>query len=252
MDDRRQSPASNSRLLCPGDGDVIWTPKRMRNKSKKAQGSKRRTFKRAKGTRVRKAPMAQSVEMTTVPRRINNLGKDSILVSHRECVCEIQGHTTFEAAHNVVALQPGLAASFPWLSGLAARYEKYRFRKLSYRFVPIVSASTNGVVGMIPDYDALDPAPVTFITAMQYAGAKSSPVWQQFSVSVPRRILCPSDDTYYVRTEGLGAAVADLKTYDLGNLFITCEGMAADHTVVGHLYVDYTIELITPNIDAGF
>lgn len=222
------------------------------NNRVKTRGSKKRTTKRSKGTKVRRAPLAQGMEMTTIPRRISNLGKDAIIVSHRECVCEIQGHTTFEAAHNVIALQPGLAASFPWLSGLAARYEKYRFRKLNYRFVPIVSASTNGVVAMIPDYDALDPAPATFITAMQYAGAKSSPVWQQFSVNVPKRVLCPSDDTFYVRTEGLGAAVADLKTYDVGNLFVSCEGMASDHTVVGHLYVDYTVELLTPNIDAGF
>lgn len=227
------------------------TPKNVKRvvrvrKIKRTKGAKMR------GTSVKKAPLAQSVVVTNVPRRIRSVGKDSVVVNHRECVCEIQGHTTFEAAHNVVALQPGLAASFPWLCGLAARYEKYRFRKLKYSFVPIVSASTNGVVSMVPDYDALDPAPTTFINAMQYAGAKSSPVWQQFSLVVPKKTLMPSDDTFYVRTEGLGAAVADLKTYDIGNLFICCEGMAADHTVVGHLYVDYEIELITPNIDAGF
>jgi len=48
----------------------------------------------------------------------------------------------------------------------------------------------------------------------------------------------------YVRSGSL-ASNLDIKTYDTGNLFVGAQG-CADTTDIGELYVDYEVELITP------
>lgn len=49
----------------------------------------------------------------------------------------------------------------------------------------------------------------------------------------------------YVRTQAL-AANLDIKTYDVGNLNVAAQGISVT-SAVGELWVEYDIELITPN-----
>lgn len=45
---------------------------------------------------------------------------------------------------------------FPWLAALAAGYEKYRFRRLSYFYRSMAPTTANGLVYMAVDYDPSD------------------------------------------------------------------------------------------------
>jgi len=45
-------------------------------------------------------------------------------------------------------------------------------------------------------------------------------------------------------------ASTDIKTYDLGNLYLCTSGFAGDGTVCGELYVEYTVVLMTPQISS--
>lgn len=57
-------------------------------------------------------------------------------------------------------INPADGATFPWLSGVARKYEKYRFRKLKFTMVPHAPTTASGTLGMYVDYDPSDvPAP---------------------------------------------------------------------------------------------
>ena len=49
------------------------------------------------------------------------------------------------------SLNPGLASIFPWLSDVANRFEKYKFSKISFRYVP-QSAALAGLVTLAFDF----------------------------------------------------------------------------------------------------
>lgn len=64
---------------------------------------------------------------------ISNEGS-SIIVRHRELISDLSASASFQPGSR--RINPGDADVFPWLSGIASRYEKYKFRKLKFTMVP--------------------------------------------------------------------------------------------------------------------
>lgn len=158
-------------------------------------------------------------------------------VRHRVRECEriatISGSVLFDVV-TTVPLQPGLTSSFPWLAGVANHYDRYKVHSITYTYKNVVGTSTNGNIIMGFDYDARDAAPTTAIQQTQSTSWIDGAPWRIFSLT-----LRPDNTYRYVRTQDV--SFADVKTYDMGNLFISCEGMAAT-TPVGYLEVMYDIE----------
>jgi len=139
-----------------------------------------------------------------------------------------------------------VAATFPWLSTVANRFESYSFRKLSFVYETTKSASTNGSVMGVIDFDASEDPPSTKATMMAFSGATRSAVWQEFKYNSTGANLHKFARERYTRSTAL-AANLDVKTYDVGNFILGAAG-CADTSSVGELYVEYTIELKTPQI----
>jgi hypothetical protein len=156
---------------------------------------------------------------------------------YRECerVRTIPGSVAFGVVANV-PMNPGIATSFPWLSGHAVLFEKYIVKKLIYRYKNIKGTTTDGNILMSFDYDTLDPEPTTAIEVTQSTVYQDGAPWRIFEMRVP----CDPKREYFTRSQGVGNA--DLKTYDMGRLFVSAEGCAntTDH---GILEVEYEIEL---------
>lgn len=90
--------------------------------------------------------------------------------------------------------------------------------------------------------DASDALPVNKQEMLENEFKAKCAIWQNCSFNVPTNEALGR--LRYIRTSAL-AANLDIKTYDLGNLLVATNG-CADTSSIGELYVEYTIELITP------
>nr|UJQ92677.1 MAG: hypothetical protein [Narnaviridae sp.] len=159
----------------------------------------------------------------------------SIRIRETERIGTVQGSSNFSVVGNF-PLNPGLPASFPWLSATASQYEKYRVHKIVYRYKNLKGTASDGNILMAFDFDSLDSAPTSAIQMTQYTRCTDGSPWRIFEMSVP-----PSNLELYTRS-GIPAG-SDLKTYDMGRLFVAAEG-CADGSAHGYLEVEYDIELL--------
>lgn len=229
-------------------------------KKRKAQDQGPQQKKRSKGNSGRpnpprensaleRAPLSQQRRVkSTAPNMTTSPGeRGSVRVRHREYIQDVNGSVAF--AVTSLPLNPGMSTCFPWLSEMAQLFESYRFRGLRFVYETQKSASTNGTVLMSVDFDAADSAPTTKQQIMSYEGAVRSGVWQECRYDAKPSSLHKFGPQKFVRGAAL-AANQDIKTYDAGNLYIATQG-CADATAIGELYVEYDVDLVTPQIQSS-
>jgi hypothetical protein len=122
-------------------------------------------------------------------------------------------------------------------------YESYVFHSLRFEYMPSVGTTVNGVVVLAVDYDALDPGPADKASLMQTHGAVRGSPWDYTVLQCDRPDLTKLPERY--TRKAVWAGNGDLKTYDVGNLFVATHGQAGT-TTIGELYVTYDVELRTP------
>jgi len=137
-----------------------------------------------------------------------------------------------------VNINPGLQAIFPQLSPSASLYSEYVFKRLIFKYVPVVPTSQQGLVGLAfqPNVDELGPR--NWSELVSFDGASFCSVWDNGCVtSVP----C-YDEPKYVR---LGAFPdgSDPKTYDIGKLSILTQAYNGSISP-GYIQADYEIVLM--------
>jgi len=167
-------------------------------------------------------------------------------VNRRERIMMVKASETLRS--DTVVLQPGLESTFPWLSGFAAKYQKYMITNVSFEFIPTVGefadAGKQGRVVICYNADCFD-ANINSLSEAENL--------QPRAVGVPTQRL-----VLYVPPENLrrqllvrngnipaGATVQD---FDFGRLYVVTAGAAAAtaDTPIGELYVNYDIILINP------
>jgi hypothetical protein len=184
------------------------------------------------------------------PARVRSNGT-SIRVTHSEYVpVSVNFHPTNPWLFhlNTLNVQPGNDLVFPWLSGIAARYETYVFNSLRFEFRTFISASTSGRIAMCFDYDVLDQAPTGEVRFYANDGAVDGPVWAGLSCSASREGL-HKRERYYVRSATVPDS--DRKSYDVGNLFIGV-GYGSASIPIGQIFVHYDIEFQTPQLEPSY
>jgi len=168
----------------------------------------------------------------------------NMIVTHRERVDFVAGLSTgiFEAFK--YEINPGISPAFPWLNAVANRYEKYKFRKINFIYVPQCATSTNGTVSLVFDFDPNDLPPATMEEAMTYHDFSTGPAW-----SMQRLIpdLLNGDKLPQKNTRQIGETQTELNNYDLGQLFVCTEGFASA-AKLGYLEVEYVVELFIHQI----
>jgi hypothetical protein len=162
-------------------------------------------------------------------------------------VASIAGTSAFTVAQ-ALALNPGLAATFPWLSNEAAGWEKYKFNSLKFEYFTRTGSNVPGSMMLAPDYDASDAAPASEVAASSYEDCEEDAPWKDICCILKASELMGDMKERFVRT-GTLAANQDIKMYDCGNLFAcTVDGTAVNW---GKLWVEYDVTLITPHVPAG-
>jgi len=188
------------------------------------------------------APVAISRPTRAFAPRITADNSSSRIV-HREFIGKIVGSANWQVMLNF-AINPGLSATFPWLSTQAQSWEYYHFNSLTFEYVSRSNTSVSGAISIIPDYDAADAQPPSEVAASNYQNMASDVVWNHLNCSLKQSSMHPNGKKY-IRANVLGPNL-DIKTYDAGNLFIAC----TDGTAVpwGNLWVSYDVTLSVPNL----
>jgi hypothetical protein len=141
------------------------------------------------------------------------------------------------------AINPGDSATFPWLSQVAGRFEKYKLHSLSFGYQNFCSRFNTGTVCLMIDYDPSDPSPTGKSQLLNSYGAKRSAVYNNLS--------CPMDtskirkDLIIRQTDRGTFTGGDLKLHDAGTLYY----LLSDSDVqgdAGELWVEYDVTLSIP------
>jgi len=180
----------------------------------------------------------------TAPPRIT-ADRNTSRIVHRELISSVSGSSAFAVAASF-ALNPGISATFPWLSTQAQSWEQYRFNLLRFCFYTRTGSTTVGSLMMVPDYDAADAAPASEQIASSYEDVSEDAPWKDIACVLRPSAMHSNGPKKFVRSGPLPANL-DIKTYDAGNLFVcTTDGSAVGW---GKLWVEYDVTLSVPQLN---
>lgn len=185
------------------------------------------------------------------PEIVNSVNRGGIIVRHREYLGDITASIPFVV--QTYPIQPGINASFPWLSQIASAFEEYEFRGLIYEFKSLSSdavlssatSSALGYVAMATQYNAASQPFLDKKALENYEYANSNKPSCSFIHPVECKRRLNVDTHLYVRT-GAVPNGEDQKTYDVGELNIAVGGCQASTGILGELWCTYEIELFHP------
>lgn len=277
------------RLSCPHV--INYMPKKMKKKSKvvrpvatKVKKARRRVLK--KGPIVRAAEMIGGIVApgigSTVGRMVGyggqalynyisgsgaytisknslmgvsnvpSFGETTIRIRAREYLSDVNGSTAFKNVPYII--NPGNAATFPWLSTVATQFQQYEINGLVFEFVSTSSnalSSTNTALGkvvMATSYNVSAPVFPDVKTALITQFSNMGKPADNLVHAIECRRGSSALDNLFVRATG--NLVPDPKFYDFGQFQFITEGMQAVADI-GGLWVSYDITLSKPTLEAG-
>lgn len=175
---------------------------------------------------------------------------NQIHVRHREFLGDILTSGTIGAFRiQNFAINPGLPASFPWLSQVCgATFQQYRINGMVYEYRTMSSDSLNstntalGSVVMATEYDSTD----TVFTNKSEMENTEFGVSCKPSCNMMHAIECDRRQTsiseQYIRN-GAPPPNADIRMYDLGRFSIATVGFQAANVNIGELWCTYDVTL---------
>nr|QKV51224.1 putative capsid protein [Crucivirus sp.] len=146
------------------------------------------------------------------------------------------------------AINPGVASTFPWLSGVVgAKFQQYRINGCVFEFRSMSSDALNstntalGSVIMSTDYDSAD----NVFTSKQEMENTEYGVSCKPSINMIHGIECKRSQTpvseLYIRAFDVPAG-KDIRLYDLGRFSIATTGCQGTNVNLGELWVSYDID----------
>lgn len=214
----------------------------MLSKTNKTSSLKKKNRGSNKSSRTFTAPVAVGTRIQrTAPRMVST--PKGVVVTHREYISDI---VSLNANFNTfsIPINPGLETSFPWLSGIARRFEQYRFKRICFEIETCASTATIGSIGLAFDPDCKDALPTTKAGFLSEDRSVRGPPWQSLSLPYESARYPHLSLTRYIRSSTLPNV--DLHLYDVGNMIYYLHSLPAAVTIVGELFISYEIELITP------
>lgn len=180
-----------------------------------------------------------------------------ITISHSEYITDVYApHTAASFQVNTWNLNPGLPATFPWLSQVACNYEEYELMQCVFTVKPNMTdfVSTNGQVGTIAAATQYNNNEQPFHSKLQintYEGAVSAKLTEGLGCAVecdPKQNA--GTTAKYIRAGpvlqgGQNSIGQDINLYDSGifNLAIINTPPQFNDQSVGELWISYTVKL---------
>lgn len=191
--------------------------------------------------------------MGTAAARYMTNKNGGVTVLHREYLQDIQPSTSFQV--NAFSINPGLPATFPWLSQIAEAYEEYRIRGLVFEFKSLssefnISATGQGMgsVIMATNYNVNNPNFQSKREMENYEFCTSGRPTQTFLHAVECSKYVTPVNNLWVRTAVPNDINYDPRLYDLGTFQIATSNNQTEGgaTSIGELWVTYEVDLMKP------
>lgn len=216
--------------------------KRAANKAAGTNGVSGGRLANPQSTKVVSAPVARAMRMSNPSARIRTAGKTTT-ITHCEYLGRISSNAGTGLQYLSRTVNPSSLQTFPWLSTIAAGYEKYKFTRVALRYTSSCPTSTSGKVILAYDYDSSDALPPDVASIYNSEGHLSLAPWDSALMefptdSIPRFI---SDNS-----------TSDPKLVDLGKLLVCNYGqLPSDPATIGEVFVEYTVLLMVPQPTAS-
>lgn len=215
-----------------------------KNQSKKNKKAKKTSPGMSSGKAI---PAANRSFGKKVPSQIVARPDGRIEVRNHEYILDITASPDFQVVS--VPINPGLSASFPWLSNIANNYEFYQFKELVVEYRPFVGTTNNGAIMMAVDFDAADPSPINKQRMMSYLSSVQGAIYSPFTLRLNPSDLAKFGTQKFTRPSDVPAG-KDIKTYDVGNILIACQ--TGGGGLCGSIYFRYSVSLMTPHSPQEF
>jgi hypothetical protein len=144
---------------------------------------------------------------------------------------------------SVYQVNPGLSTTFQWLAPIAQQWEQYRVHRFVVKYIPVQPTGTAGDVILTPEYDVLDNPPNSEIQQSDMSGSVTQSVWTPFNMEFDQSAMMALGPRRFVRATNMAG---DLKTYDVGNIYIGTVNNPNNGAVAGKVYIEYDIEFFVP------
>jgi hypothetical protein len=268
--------------------DPIQNMTKRRNTLRKTNKKQRRQVARrlppavvsANGRNSMSAPAAYGATMGS--KRVLPLqagAGNKLLIQNFELVHAANGSNGIFSTGGDVC-NPGIATSYPWLSGVAKQYTKFKWHFLRYIYVPTCSTATAGSTYFMFSYDYYDAGPSSLAGVAQSENSSIGNAWFGGAIS-PENAFGPlstresiyteydpsksPNDWYYVRTSfsgatpssggALGGVIPGGLTFVAGTMpdpearpatiYYGADGVAGTASI-GNLFAAYICELSEP------
>lgn len=185
------------------------------------------------------AYVASATSMSTSGPKIIRT-REGCRIIHRELVGTIAGSTAFTV--NTYRLNPGVVSTFPWLSSQAASWEQYRFNRLGFEYITRTATTTVGSVILVPEYDPLDPPPLSEAAASGSLGAHEDAPWKDILCPLRADLMHGQMPRKYTRSTRVAG---DLRNFDVG-VFHLCTVAEVGADPIGKLWVTYDVSFFIP------
>jgi len=229
----RRGPRGRKNVTRNQIREIMEAPKQQRRIPKRPNGGRRRP--RGRGMLTGRG------EPSNFPRAAR-----TSTIQQSEYLQEINGSTGF--AITTLPINPGQPITFPWLSIMAAQWEKYHFDYLEFFYKREVSEfATNGQSGkvmMYVDFDANDSPATTKQEVEDTDPHVDCMPCQNLSLKLPAKRIHSLYPTLFVRSGNLPGR-ADIKTFDAGTINIATSG-CTNASVIGELHVRYKVTFSVP------
>jgi len=199
-----------------------------------------------------------SNNLTTNPKVLNmHTNRLTARIVHKEYIGDITSSATANTFKSQgYALNPGVSATFPWLSIVAQQYQEYEFKGLVFEFVSATSTAiasgtntTIGTVMMGTNYRSTANIYTDKISLLASYFSNDTKTSEDFC----HPIECDPKENPFAVQYVRGAVVPageDQKMYDLGLTTFASTGVQGTNVNLGELWVTYDVELRKP-IDTG-
>lgn len=188
-------------------------------------------------------PVARNYEVKSRRPQVQTV-KNGTRISGHELIHTLDGSVLFTPYQ--IPINPGIA-TFTWLSQQAHGWEKYKFLKLEIVYVPSNAVTTTpGSVFIAADFDAEDPVPETLQALSTYEVQRSGRVYEATTLSVPGRRMNDVPGHKFIRDTPVAA---NLSLYDPCSICIATVD-CADASPIGQIWINYEVELISPQTQA--
>jgi hypothetical protein len=154
----------------------------------------------------------------------------------------VNGSSSYSATK--IELNPGLPV-LPWLSPQAKSWEKYRWNVTAHYVPSNAVTTTPGKIYLAADYDPVDAAPSTQAAISAYETQSNEVVHKSLSLPISTNRMFDGVQRKKVRCGPVGG---DLQLYD-GCSLIVATVNCNNTDPIGELFLEYEIELISPQIE---